>query len=156
MYCGITGKKMKAKIFIGPTYYIRLKHMVLDKAYCLTMDHEVLTNNGWKYFNDISIRDEICCLKEGNIVYENPINLLHYPDYKGKMYRISNQQLDLNVTENHRMFVSKNMEEKLVWLDHDFVEAGKLFGKHCRYKKNGNWTMKDYQFKLNEELMEII
>ncbi len=33
MYCGITGKKMKAKIFIGPTYYIRLKHMVLDKVH---------------------------------------------------------------------------------------------------------------------------
>ena len=113
MYCGMTGKKMKAQIFIGPTYYVRLKHMVLDKVHCLTMDHEVLTNNGWKYFNDISMRDEICCLKEGNIVYENPINLLHYPDYKGKMYHISNQQLDLNVTENHRMFVSKKIWKKI-------------------------------------------
>ena len=33
MYCGITGRKMKAQIFIGPTYYIRLKHMVLDKVH---------------------------------------------------------------------------------------------------------------------------
>ena len=33
MYCGITGKKMNAEIFIGPTYYIRLKHMVLDKVH---------------------------------------------------------------------------------------------------------------------------
>ena len=33
MYCGMTGKKMEAKIFIGPTYYIRLKHMVLDKVH---------------------------------------------------------------------------------------------------------------------------
>jgi len=33
MYCGITGKKMEAKIFIGPTYYIRLKHMVQDKVH---------------------------------------------------------------------------------------------------------------------------
>ena len=31
MYCGITGKKMEAEIFIGPTYYMRLKHMVADK-----------------------------------------------------------------------------------------------------------------------------
>jgi len=28
MYCGLTGKKMNSKIFIGPTYYMRLKHMV--------------------------------------------------------------------------------------------------------------------------------
>jgi DNA-directed RNA polymerase II subunit RPB2 len=33
MYCGITGKKMEAEIFIGPTYYMRLKHMVLDKVH---------------------------------------------------------------------------------------------------------------------------
>ena len=33
MYCGITGKKMSAKIFIGPTYYMRLKHMVRDKVH---------------------------------------------------------------------------------------------------------------------------
>jgi DNA-directed RNA polymerase beta subunit/intein/homing endonuclease len=33
MYCGITGKKMKGEIFIGPTYYVRLKHMVLDKVH---------------------------------------------------------------------------------------------------------------------------
>lgn len=33
MYCGMTGKKMKAQIFIGPTYYVRLKHMVLDKVH---------------------------------------------------------------------------------------------------------------------------
>ena len=33
MYCGITGKKMQSEIFIGPTYYMRLKHMVLDKVH---------------------------------------------------------------------------------------------------------------------------
>ena len=33
MYCGLTGKKMNSKIFIGPTYYMRLKHMVQDKIH---------------------------------------------------------------------------------------------------------------------------
>ena len=33
LYCGMTGKKMKVKIFIGPTYYLRLKHMVYDKIH---------------------------------------------------------------------------------------------------------------------------
>jgi hypothetical protein len=31
MYDGITGKQLEATIFIGPTYYMRLKHMVKDK-----------------------------------------------------------------------------------------------------------------------------
>ena len=33
LYSGITGKPMKVKIFVGPTYYMRLKHMVADKQY---------------------------------------------------------------------------------------------------------------------------
>ena len=33
MYCGYTGLPLKAKIFIGPTYYQRLKHMVADKQH---------------------------------------------------------------------------------------------------------------------------
>lgn len=33
MYNGMTGEKMEAKVFIGPTYYQRLKHMVNDKIH---------------------------------------------------------------------------------------------------------------------------
>ena len=33
LYNGMTGKKMRVRIFIGPTYYMRLKHMVLDKVH---------------------------------------------------------------------------------------------------------------------------
>ncbi|ADO00458.1 hypothetical protein WIV_gp114 [Wiseana iridescent virus] len=33
MYCGFTGRRIKSKIFIGPTYYHRLKHMVKDKMH---------------------------------------------------------------------------------------------------------------------------
>nr|YP_003970177.1 putative DNA-directed RNA polymerase subunit Rpb2 [Cafeteria roenbergensis virus BV-PW1] len=37
MYCGMTGRKMKARIFIGPMFYLRLKHMVLDKVHSRSM-----------------------------------------------------------------------------------------------------------------------
>ena len=33
MFNGMTGEKIKSKIFIGPTYYQKLKHMVIDKVY---------------------------------------------------------------------------------------------------------------------------
>lgn len=33
MYNGMTGEKIKAQIYIGPTYYQRLKHMVQDKIH---------------------------------------------------------------------------------------------------------------------------
>jgi DNA-directed RNA polymerase beta subunit len=33
LYNGMTGQQMKVKIFMGPTYYQRLKHMVVDKIH---------------------------------------------------------------------------------------------------------------------------
>ena len=33
MYNGHTGRKLNAQIFLGPTYYQRLKHMVDDKIH---------------------------------------------------------------------------------------------------------------------------
>ena len=33
LYCGMSGKKIISKIFIGPTNYLRLKHMVQDKIH---------------------------------------------------------------------------------------------------------------------------
>jgi DNA-directed RNA polymerase II subunit RPB2 len=33
LYNGMTGEAMKVKIFFGPTYYQRLKHLVADKAH---------------------------------------------------------------------------------------------------------------------------
>ncbi len=69
---------MQAEIFMGPTFYQRLKHMVLDKAHCLTDDHEVLTVNGWKAVNDVTTEDKVATLQNGNVVYEHPMQTFEY------------------------------------------------------------------------------
>lgn len=33
MYNGMTGRKMDARVFLGPTFYQRLKHLVDDKIF---------------------------------------------------------------------------------------------------------------------------
>ncbi len=33
LYNGMTGQKLKTQIYIGPTYYQRLKHLVIDKIH---------------------------------------------------------------------------------------------------------------------------
>ena len=131
LYCGFTGKKMESQIFIGPTYYFRLKHMVLDKIHCLTEKHEVFTENGWKFIADIKLDDKVAILKNDVLVYENPIEVHHYPDYKGKMYRVKNQDIDLEVTANHRMYVKIN--------DNYILEkAENIVGKKVSYKNHEN------------------
>lgn len=144
MYCGITGQEMKSEIFIGPTYYMRLKHMVLDKVHCLTMDHQVLTEFGWKYFNELSRNIKVATINvDGELKYENPIELIHYDNYNGMMYRIKNQQIDLNVTSNHRMYVSNNKEYKL-------EKAEDIQGKFVKYKKSAVNTNEEYIHMLEE------
>lgn len=148
MYNGMTGRKMKHMIFIGPTYYQRLKHMVADKIHCLTMDHEVLTYNGWKTFDQITTDDKIATLKDSKLVYEKPIKLLHYPDFKGKLYNIKNQQIDLSVTDNHRMYVSKPFGRERIWQPYELIPAKDIYGEHIKYKKDAVWDKLPYQFIL--------
>jgi DNA-directed RNA polymerase II subunit RPB2 len=155
MYCGMTGKKIETEIFIGPVYYMRLKHMVLDKVHCLTLDHEVLTNTGWKFYHDITKDDMIATLKDGKIEYQHPTDLHYYPNYKGQMYKIQNNMVDLNVTAEHRMYVSKNDSYQL-------IKANEIYGKNYYYKKTGLWTKFDcnnldlptdiLQYSMNEAL----
>jgi DNA-directed RNA polymerase II subunit RPB2 len=33
LYCGHSGRKMNTQVYVGPTYYQRLKHMVADKIH---------------------------------------------------------------------------------------------------------------------------
>ena len=99
LYNGMTGAKMKVEVFIGPVSYQRLKHQVADKIHCLTMDHEVLTDGGWKFYKDITMKDKIATLKDNKLVYDKPTKLLHYPDYKGKLYHIKSHDIDLCVEE---------------------------------------------------------
>jgi len=144
LYNGRTGEQIESMIFVGPSYYHRLKHMVADKIHCLKPDHDVLTLAGWKAIPEITSEDEIACLVEGKLVYQRPMNVFHYPDYKGKMYRVSNQHIDLDTTANHRMYVSQSRKLD----EYEFVRADEIEGKHVRYKKSAEWDAPDYQFVL--------
>ena len=148
LYNGITGQRMKAQIFIGPTFYQRLKHLVSDKLHCLTLDHEVLTENGWKFHKDLLITDKIATLNKDtlNLEYQNLTKIHYYPNYSGKMYKIKNSNIDLNVTSEHRMFISKSKNKKS--LKYELVYAKDIIGKEVKYLKNANWNNNEYQFIL--------
>ena len=72
MYNGMTGEKLKVKIFIGPTYYMRLKHLVEDKLHSrargpvtlLTRRNEVASVNIKKIFASPIAKGNINKLRE--------------------------------------------------------------------------------------------
>ena len=148
MYNGRTGEQIKTEIFIGPTYYQRLKHMVLDKVHCIDRGHEVLTSKCWKDISEITLEDEVATLKDGKLVYEKPLEIFHYPNYKGKMYRIKNQSIELNVTINHRMYIKTCHTRKHIWSEYRLEKAEDIVGKMVKYKRNAEWDATDYQFIL--------
>ena len=149
LYNGFTGQPM-GMVFIGPVFYQRLKHLVSDKMHCLTQSHQVLCQDGWKNIIEVTKHDFVATLVGGKLVYENPINIFHYPNYKGQMYRIKNQAIDLDVTINHRMYVSTVKTQKRIWQPYELIMAKDLVGKHVKYKKDAIWDAEDYQFVLPE------
>jgi len=153
LYNGRTGEQIHTDIFIGPTYYQRLKHMVSDKIHCLTEDHEVLTEDGWKFVNMVTTEDKVAILKDDKLVYENPMEVHKYPEYSGTMYNISNSQIDLNVTIEHRMYVKHEHENK--GKDYILDKASNIIGKYVRYKKDCVWDAPDYQFIIPGSKKEI-
>jgi len=133
LYNGMSGKKLPHLIYTGPCYYQRLKHMVADKIHCLTLDHEVLTLKGWKFYHELTMDDMIATLKDGNTLeYNKPTKLLFWENYSGLMYHIETDMVDLTVTDNHRMWVK--VEDN----DYELIEAKNIVGKKVTYQKTCN------------------
>jgi hypothetical protein len=147
LFNGFTGEFLDSEIFIGPTYYQRLKHMVQDKIHCLTLDHEVLTLYGWKMIGEITTNDKVATLnKSGELEYQNPLNIYDYPDYEGSMYSIKNKKVDLLVTGNHRMWASYDGEK------YDFIMAKDVFCKNVVYKNDAFLIGKE-AYPVDNELL---
>lgn len=142
LYNGKTGQQIVADIFIGPTFYYRLKHLVSDKQHCLTKDHDVLTNDGWKSIKYITINDEVATLVNGKIKYQKPLKTYKYENYHGEMYEIRSGKVDLHVTANHRMWVSIN-NEPFQFIEARYVHNLCNDGKTVKYlNMKGEITLK--------------
>jgi len=75
---------------------------------CHDSETEVLTERGWKKFNDATINDKIGTynLNNGKLEYQNPIEKQEY-NYSGKMFNFYGKHIDICVTPNHMMLASK-------------------------------------------------
>lgn len=149
LYNGYTGEMLDSELFIGPTYYQRLKHMVQDKIHCLTVDHEVLTTNGWKFINKITMSDMVATLNSvGNLVYEYPTHIYDYPDYNGPLYIVESPEVSLTVTNKHRMWV-KNLNDT----EFSFKTAEEILNKPVIYKKDAGWEKEQYIDSIDFSLL---
>ena len=130
LYNGKTGEMMTAAIFMGPTFYYRLKHLVEDKQHCFDYETQVLTIDGWKSHNELTLDDKVATLNNNELLYENPSHIHYYPNHVGNMYYVKNKYVDLAVTFKHRMWASENGS------DFDFLFAKDIIGEKVTYKND--------------------
>jgi DNA-directed RNA polymerase II subunit RPB2 len=132
LYNGMTGQRLQVPIFIGPTYYQRLKHLVSDKIHCLRVDKtEIFTNNGWKTYNELNSSDDlVATLIDNKLVFEKPKNIFYYPDFNDKLYHIKTNNVELDVTLSHRMWVRMENNDK-----YQFKYASEINGMNNYYYK---------------------
>jgi DNA-directed RNA polymerase II subunit RPB2 len=122
----------------------KIRRPELGDKHCLTPEHEVLTNEGWKYINEITIKDEVCALAEdGSIKYENPYKLYEVECNNDELYKLESQQVDLCVTMDHNMWVRKRNSN-----EYERIKAIDVIGKRVSYLKTGKNINEDYQLIL--------
>ena len=72
---------------------------------CFSSDTELLTKDGWKKFDKVTLQDEVasCHYNTLEMFYEKPEAII-WKDYVGELLSYKNRYVDLLVTPDHKMF----------------------------------------------------
>lgn len=126
---------------------------------CYSKDTEVLTENGWKYFYDISVKDKVFTLnnKTNQIELQKPVKFYEFHN-KNQLYNFKSKKIDLLVTANHNMIVdhyspgvSENYKRKFVKAKdfnpnlHFIPKQAKWLGKEEEYFALPSISVKQYR-----------
>lgn len=104
---------------------------IIGDKFCLLPNTEVLTTIGWIEIKYINQNHEVACLNKNNeLYYTKPINIYKFK-HSGKLYKISNMDIELTTTFDHQMYVCDygSSEFKL-------KTVNEIKGKPVGYKKN--------------------
>ena len=117
----------------------------LGDKFCLTPDHEVLTEvEGWKPIDKITMADKVCTLSENKYIkYVCPHSVFRFQCADEDIYTVESEDIDLSVTMNHRMFIKRGNE-----LKYAPAFAKDIIGEKVNYKRTGTNNNKPYQFVL--------
>lgn len=117
-------------------------------AGCYDDKTEILTEDGWKFFRELTYTDSVCTLNQENngIQYQFPIRIIEKP-YRGKMLLISSKQVNLAITPDHNMYVAKRQAQykRRQW---QFMlhSADTIYRRPVLFKKDGVWEGEDIEY----------
>lgn len=105
---------------------------------CYSDDTKVLTNNGWKLFNDVLDSDKICSLNpETREIEYVGISQRQKWWKQGEMVHFYNHALDCLVTPEHRMVYLNKSDGEIRYCQAQEYRKGKgAFYRGCKYDSN--------------------
>ena len=103
---------------------------VMGDKFCMTDDHDVLTNRGWVPIAEVSTSDMIAQLNRqtSKLEYVHPLETLVF-DHTGDMYEIETQGVSQKVTLNHRMWIKQRYSQ-----NYELMQAKDIIGKRVRFQ----------------------
>jgi hypothetical protein len=127
--------------------------MAVDEPYCYMPDTEILTEDGWKLFQDLIPEDKVATLYNGTeLTFEVPVKFYDC-DHSGKMYYLKTRFLDVCVTPNHKLYTcDRSRNDSNVSHDFKLEHAENLFGKYKKFKRSAKWYGKNVEVIVIPEL----
>lgn len=126
---------MDAKEFIGMFDNNSVDLVLYDPPYCYDKETEVLTQNGWKYINDITYDDVVATLntQTNKLEYHKPLEIIKQK-YSGDMVSFDSQSINLLVTPNHKIWGKRGFYGEYKFYDaKDVVNKRVWMQKSCEH-----------------------
>lgn len=105
--------------------------------HCLDIQHEILTKNGWKTHEQLSMDDEVLSVNlETNITEWKPINKIYKYKYSGMLNVYEDRRLNFAITSEHKLPIKNNDRWEL-------TPVNQLSGIQ-RIRRTGTWDGEDF------------
>jgi len=114
---------------------------------CYSRDTEVLTENGWKTFDNVNLDEKVAVINPINrkLGFEEPLKK-YWMKYEGKMFQFKNRNMDLLLTPDHRMLIQQRKGDKRKYI----VKAKDYRGENYFYQ-SAIWKGKSANFFILPE-----
>lgn len=114
-------------------------------AWCMTPEHTILTKDGWKGKDEISVGDMVLGFKDGKSQWEQVLDVYKYSVEDEPIVKMDYRTFSARVTENHRWRVL-GRDGKWVWKTTDGLNTKTWIPRIAEYqgpteKKHPDWLV---------------
>jgi glycosyltransferase involved in cell wall biosynthesis len=111
---------------------------------CMTPDTEILTQEGFKRFDELDQTELVATLnpETNEIEYHKPTGYIKEP-FKGNLNCANNGLIEYEVTPNHNMYASESIKIESKNLNLQLIQSEKIHGKNFYVKRDGVWVGKE-------------